>query len=207
MKKIDARSLTRAENYKLLIGSVVPRPIAFVTSQNRDGIINGAPFSFFNIVTAEPPLISISVGRKPTGEKKDTSANIDELKEFVVHIVDETNVNGINQSSANYPSGKSEIEDIGFTQIPSEVVGVPSIKESKLRLECKLHQTIPLGGTEDDPRTDLIIGEVVYYHIADECIVNGEIDTDLLNPLSRLGKTEYGGIGRTFSLPRPKYEE
>lgn len=200
---LDPKLLTRQENYKLLISSVLPRPIAFVTSKSEDGVLNGAPFSFYNVVTSDPPLISISVGRKQNGERKDTSRNILSTKEFVVHVVDWNNVHAVNETAANYPAEVSEIIKAGLTEIPSKVVAVPAIKEAKVRLECKLHQSIPLGGTTEAPITDLIIGEVVHYYVEDPLYKDGLVNTEKLLPLSRLAGLDYGKIGEIFPLERP----
>lgn len=202
---IDPGKLTRTENYQLLIGSVLPRPIAFVTSQNSEGVVNAAPFSFYNVITANPPLIGISIGRKPTGEMKDTARNIIEEKEFVVHVVDENNVKLVNETSADFPSDVSEVDEVGFTLEKSEKVLVPSIKESKVKLECKLSKKLTLGGTEDEPSCDFIIGEVVNYRIDDELYKEGKIDTEKLAAVSRLGGSDYGKKEEMFSVPRPVY--
>ena len=109
MLSIDPTKNTERENYKLLIGSIIPRPIAFVTSISQDGVLNGAPFSYFNIVSSNPPLVSVSIQRSG-GKQKDTARNILETKEFVIHVVDELNVDQINQTAASLPPDQSEIE-------------------------------------------------------------------------------------------------
>jgi flavin reductase (DIM6/NTAB) family NADH-FMN oxidoreductase RutF len=202
---IDPSKLTRSENYQLLIGSVLPRPIAFVTSINNEGVVNAAPFSFYNVITANPPLISISIGRKPNGVLKDTARNIIEGKEFVVHVVDNANVQLVNETSADFPPDVSEVAEVGFTLENSEKVNVASIKEAKIKLECKLSQALTLGGTEDEPSCDFIIGEVVNYRVEDDLYLEGKIDTGKLEPVSRLGGTDYGRLGAMFSLPRPTF--
>src|SRR5690606_20166550 len=125
------------ENYKFLIGSVIPRPVAFVTSLSKDGVLNGAPFSYFNIVSSNPPLISLSVQRSK-GERKDTARNIIQTGEFVVHIVDEDHVKKINETAASLPADESEIEYAGLTPVKSDIVSVAGIKEAKIRMECVL---------------------------------------------------------------------
>ncbi|WP_017727482.1 flavin reductase family protein [Halalkalibacterium ligniniphilum] len=204
--EINPKDQTRQENYKLLIGSVLPRPIAFITSQNKDGVVNAAPFSFFNVLTAEPPLVGISVGRKPDGSMKDTSRNCQETGEFVIHVVDEQNVEKMNETSANYPADESEVEAVGLTKIPSATVNVPSLRESRIRLECKVDQIISVGGTDDTPAADFVIGQVVHFSIDDELYDNGKINTELLAPVSRLAGSDYGRFGETFSLERPIYD-
>ena len=109
MHSIDPKTISERENYKFLIGSIIPRPIAFVTSLSEEGVLNGAPFSYFNIVSSNPPMISLSIQRSG-GKQKDTARNILHSKEFVIHIVDEDNVMKINETAATLPPDKSEIE-------------------------------------------------------------------------------------------------
>lgn len=141
---IDPKHNSERENYKLLIGTVIPRPIAFVTTQSAAGILNGAPFSYFNIVSANPPMVSLSIQR-PAGRLKDTARNIYDNHEFVVHIVDDENVERINQTAASLPATESEIELANLTPVQSNCVAVPGVLEAKVRMECKLVQAIPLG--------------------------------------------------------------
>jgi flavin reductase (DIM6/NTAB) family NADH-FMN oxidoreductase RutF len=203
MKSINPQELSVKENYKFLTGSIIPRPIAFVTTLSSDGVLNAAPFSYFNALTSDPPLIAISVGRKD-GIQKDTSRNAEELGEFVVHIPDETYINAVNLTAANLERDQSEVELTNLTKAQSVKVGVPGIAESKIRMECIVEQIIPLGGTPDKPSTDLLIGRVVHYHISDELYQNGRIDADKLKPVGRLAGTNYVKLGETFSLERPE---
>lgn len=199
---IDPLANKERDNYKLMIGSIIPRPIAFVTSLGEDGTLNGAPFSYFNIVSSNPPMISISIQRKGT-EQKDTARNIVNIKEFVVHIVDEENVEKINETAANLPANESEIKIAGLTEVPSTVVSVPAIKEAKIRMECTLEQVVELGGT-DSPGTDLIIGKIVQFHISKEIYEDGRIDPRGLGAISRLAGSSYAKIGEVFDIERPK---
>lgn len=205
--QIDPQQQSRHENYKLLIGSVLPRPIAFVTSRSGDGVVNAAPFSFFTVVSTQPPMVSISVGRKPGNVQKDTTRNIAETKEFVVHVVDGENVERVNQTAVDFPPDKSEAEEVGFDLVPSVKIQTPRIAQAKVQMECVLDRILPMGGTPDAPNTDLIIGQVVMFHVRDDLLEEGRIDTRLLDPIGRLAGTSYGTIGRTFSLPRLSYEE
>ncbi|MBH0155017.1 flavin reductase family protein [Fictibacillus sp. 5RED26] len=203
MKSIDPQNLSIKENYKFLTGSIIPRPIAFVTTLSSEGVLNAAPFSYFNALTSDPPLIAISIGRKD-GKRKDTSRNADELGEFVVHIPDETYIEAVNITAANLEPDQSEVELANLTRVKSVKVGVPGIAESKIRMECVVEQIIPLGGTPDKPSTDLLIGRVVHYHISDELYHDGRIDADKLRPVGRLAGTNYVKLGEIFSLERPQ---
>ncbi|MEB1807919.1 MAG: flavin reductase family protein [Bacillaceae bacterium] len=200
---IDPKDRSRKENYQLLSSAVIPRPIAFVTSQNEDGVVNAAPYSFFNVITAEPPLISISVGRRNGKTVKDTGRNILKGSEFVVHMVDEEIVQQMNQSAAEYPSNVSEVKETGLTLTDSQIVTVPSIKEAKIRMECKLHHAVALE-TEKEASCDLLIGEVVMFHIDDGFYKDGKVIAEGLNLVGRLGGADYAHIKDTFTLQRPE---
>ncbi|WP_307323732.1 flavin reductase family protein [Evansella vedderi] len=202
MRAMDPKALSKKENYVLLSTTIMPRPIAFVTSEGKDGTLNGAPFSFFNVVSAEPPLVSISIGRRGD-ELKDTAKNILEQGEFVIHITDEKNVEAVNETAANLAPDESEIEKVGLTPVTSEVVKVPGIKEAPVRFECTLekHLTFKEGPTT----TDFIIGRVVKYHVAENVIgTDGKVDSSLLRPIARLGGKEYAKQGEVFELERPE---
>jgi len=202
MLTIDPNDLQERENYMFLIGSIIPRPIAFVTSVNDDGVVNGAPFSFFNVVSSNPPMISLSVQRKK-GQMKDTARNIKANSQFVVHIVSEEFVRIINETAANLPSHESEIERAGLTLISSDAVSVPGVKEAKIRFECTLEQRLTLGGDENGPGCDLLIGRVRKYHIEEGLYSEGHIDMEQLRPMSRLAGNDYATIGDVITIGRP----
>lgn len=202
MLSINPNEQTERDNYKLLTGSIIPRPVAFVTTTTKDGVLNGAPFSYFNIVAANPPLISISVQRK-NGVPKDTARNAMETDDFVVHISDESYVEAINETAANLPPNESEIELAKLTPINSEVISTKGVKEASIRMECVLERSIQLGGTEDSPACDLLIGRVVRFHIADHLYENGRIHAEGLKPVSRLAGHSYAKLGDLFELVRP----
>ncbi|MBZ5199706.1 flavin reductase family protein [Planomicrobium chinense] len=196
MISIDPTQQTERENYKLLVGSVIPRPIAFVTSMSADGLVNAAPFSYFNIVSSDPPLLSVSVQSR-AGVLKDTARNAIEAGEFVIHVVDESNVAEVNKTAASLSPEESEIDLTGLTLIPSEIVKVPSVEQAKVRFECQLEQAVELGGTR------LLIGKVVRFHIDESIYENGRINPETLKPVSRLAGTNYAKLGEIFSMKRP----
>jgi len=201
MHSIDPEKNTERENYKLLVGSIIPRPIAFVTSVSDEGTVNGAPFSYFNVVSSNPPMISLSIQRRK-GEMKDTARNILSLKEFVVHGVDEKNLVSINMTSASLPPEKSEIELSDLTLIESERVSVPGVRESKVRMECILEKHIPLGDGEKIT-TDLVIGRIIRFHVDEKIYEDGRIDPIALEAMSRLAGISYAKIGEIISMERP----
>ena len=202
MKKIDPKQISERENYKFLIGSIIPRQIAFVTSISEDGVVNAAPFSFFNIVSSNPPMISVSIQRKK-GEPKDTARNIRAKEQFVVHIVDTENVEQVNKAAANLPPDESEIAVAGLSLVKSEKIDVPGVKEAKVRLECVLEKALELGGDDENAGCDLIVGKVVYYHIEESLYEDGRIDPKGLGAISRLAGNDYAKIGEQFTIERP----
>lgn len=202
MLKIDPKQLSERENYKFLIGSIIPRPIAFITTLSEEGVVNAAPFSFFNIVSSNPPMISVSIQRKQ-GQMKDTARNIMANNQFVVHIVDIDNVEKVNETAANLPPEQSEIDHVGFTLIESEKISVPGVKEAKVRIECELETALQLGGDGENPGCDLLIGKVVYYHIEESIYEEGRIDPQILGAVSRLAGNDYAVIGKQFTIERP----
>ncbi|MFC0472559.1 flavin reductase family protein [Halalkalibacter kiskunsagensis] len=202
MKSINPNNLAERDNYKFLTGSIIPRPVAFVTTLSKEGVLNAAPFSYFNVVSTNPPMISISVQRK-NGEMKDTSRNAISLKEFVVHVSDVSYIHQLNMTAKNLPSNESEVEDANLTVIDSLKISVPGIKEARVRMECVLEEVISLGGTKERPTCELLIGRVVMYHICNELYENGKIDAKGLQPVARLAGNSYAKLGEQFELERP----
>lgn len=202
MISLDPTTLSERENYKFLIGSIIPRPIAFVTSLSEEGILNGAPFSYFNIVTSNPPMISLAIQRSE-GRQKDTATNILTKKEFVVHIVDEHNVEKINETAASLPPTQSEIQLAELTTVSSTKISVPGVKEAKVRMECVLEHSLEVGGVHS-PGCDFFIGKVVQFHIEDDIYEKGRINPRGLAAVSRLAGASYAKIGETFEIERPK---
>ncbi|WP_339230177.1 flavin reductase family protein [Oceanobacillus sp. FSL K6-2867] len=202
MLSFDPQNNSERDNYKLLTGTIIPRPIAFVTSLAKDGTINAAPFSYFNVVSSNPPMLSVSVQRK-NGQIKDTARHIQEIKQFVVHIVDEDNVEEINKTAASLPKAESELDLTNLTLIDSEMINVPGIKEAKVRFECILERALELGDGESI-NTDLLIGKIVRFHVDEHIYEAGRINHDKLKAVSRLAGSNYAKTGALFSLERPK---
>lgn len=201
--EIDISAIERQDKYKLLIGCIVPRPIAWVTSIGRAGVLNAAPFSYFNVASIEPMMVSIAVIRKPGSVRKDTARNIAETKEFVVNMVDVCNVDVANETSADFPPEIGEVDALGLATEPSAVVRPPRLADSRIHFECRLHQIVTLG---DPVTSDLIIGEVVHVHVEDRLYQNGKIDIEAFAPVSRLAGQSYARLGELFERPRPVYQ-
>ncbi|MBE9908185.1 flavin reductase family protein [Enterococcus casseliflavus] len=201
MHYLDPKDLTQRENYKLLIGSIIPRPVAVVSTQSADGIVNIAPFSFFNIVSSEPVILSLAIQRKE-GELKDTARNLLATKEAVVHILDQTNVQEANKTAALLPADQSELTVSGFTTTTSKTIDVPGLNEASVRLETILHQHVPIK-KDQQTTADLLLLEVVGYQIAEDVYQDGKIDPRALQAVSRLAGNSYATIGEIFDIKRP----
>lgn len=190
-----------AENYLFLLGAIVPRPIAFVSTVGPTGVFNLAPFSFYNGVCAIPPVLSISIAYRDR-EKKDTLVNIEQNREFVVNIVTEAIASAMNAASANLPPNISEFDQVGLTAVPAEIVKAPLVLESPINLECKLHQLITVGAPPHG--ATLVLGEVVFFHIKEEALDHHRIDMKKLKAVGRMGGEEYTRTGDLFKMKRPR---
>ncbi len=177
---LDPESISPGAMYRFMIGVVVPRPIAFVSTVGADGRFNVAPFSYFNAITNRPPLIGISINLRG-GEPKDTLRNIRATGDFVVNTVDEPLTARMVHASGDWPEGVSEFELTGLTPVASDRVKSPRVAESPVSLECRLHREIELGDTT------LVVGDI-----------------EKLKPVGRLGGDGYTIVRDVFHLPRPK---
>lgn len=193
----DPALLDEAQRYKLMTGSVVPRPIALVTTVSAHGV-NAAPFSLFNLIATDPPMIAFSAGQQADGREKHTLANIRSMSEFVVHICSDTIVEQMNQCATDFPANVSEIDQAGFATIASTRIRTPRIVEAPVHMECKLAHMLPLGR-----RHHLVIGEVVMLHfhagLVDERF---NVDVRALRPIARLSGPQYARMGDIFQLER-----
>jgi len=198
---IDADRLSKLERYRWLIGSVLPRPIAFVSTRSAAGVSNLAPFSFYNGVCSTPPVISLAIGWKKDGTPKDTLANIQQTGELVVNLVTEAMGPGMVACSNDWPAETSEFEQCGFSEAPCERVAAPRVSESPLAMECRLLQSLEVG----DGPTTLVLAEILCWHIQDELLdAHGLPDATLLAPLGRLGGKSYAPLNDVIEIARPK---
>jgi flavin reductase (DIM6/NTAB) family NADH-FMN oxidoreductase RutF len=197
---IDPATSAPINIYKLLVGAVVPRPIAFVSTISPEGVANLAPFSFFTVASANPPVLCFTASyREP---RKDTLVNIRAMKEFVVNIVSEEFAAKMNVTSGEYPYGVDEFAQSGLTPVESDLVRPPRVKESHVNMECKLLQVIevsnrPMGGT-------LILGEVVRFHVDDAIFEDFRIDPEKLGAVGRMAGNTYCQTTDRFELVRPQ---
>lgn len=193
---IDPADLDTHAVYKLLTGAVVPRPIAWVSSRSRDGVLNLAPFSFFTVASREPPMLAISVGPRTGGESyaKDTLTNLRESQEFVINMVSLSLANAMHESAVNHPPEVDEFVRAGVTPAPCEVVQTPRVAESKVSMECTVEHMLKLGSDY------LVVGRMHRYHVDDALIHNGRIDPQGLDPLGRMAGN-FTRIESLFDLP------
>jgi flavin reductase (DIM6/NTAB) family NADH-FMN oxidoreductase RutF len=187
--------LTFEAAYRLLVGCVVPRPIAWISTLSEHGQANLAPFSCFTFVSSRPPMVAASIGPRE-GALKDTPRNIMRDKEFVVNIADMPLIEPLHLSSFEYPADVSEIEKLGLATAPSVDVRPPRLVDAPINLECRLHKIVEFG----DLHTQLVVGEVVRFHIRDALCKDGKIDSFALNPVARLGGPHYAALGRKVTM-------
>jgi flavin reductase (DIM6/NTAB) family NADH-FMN oxidoreductase RutF len=192
--------------YKLMVGVIVPRPIAFVSTVSPEGIRNLAPFSFFTGISANPPTVCFSpMIRSSDGSGKDTLKNIEATKEFVINVVSEEISVPMNICSIEFPPDVDEFRESGLTPVESDLVKPPRVKESLVNMECRLVQVVhvsakPLGGS-------LVIGEILRFHIRDELFKDFRIDPDKLHPIGRMAGSSYVRTTDRFDMIRPKAGE
>ncbi|ARI75606.1 flavin reductase family protein [Halobacillus mangrovi] len=197
--KFNPAELETQQIYKLMSGSVVPRPIAWVSTLSDDGLLNLAPFSFFTVASRKPPMLCISVGPgvgEREGTVKDTLANIRANGEFVINISTTPLGNQLQKTAEHVPSEVDEFAKAGLTPEPSELVKPMRVKEAPIQMECKLHQIVELGSDH------LVIGELVMYHIEEKYYLEPyKVNLTALRPLGRLAN-QFSEIKDIFSLPK-----
>ncbi|NID12040.1 flavin reductase family protein [Fibrivirga algicola] len=205
MKTIAANTLPQLEFYRYLIGAVGPRPIAFASTISKEGHVNLSPYSFFNVVGSNPPMIMLSPNINRRGEKKHTLLNIEETGEVVINIVNYSMVEQMSLASAEYDRHVNEFTKAGFTEVPSTQVRPPRIAEAPAAFECVVRQLIPTG-TEPGAGT-LVLAEVVVGHFSDDIFTdNGLIDPRKIDLIGRMGADWYvrANGDALFEVARPK---
>ena len=195
---LDPQTLSASAVYRFLIGVVVPRPIAFVSTIGTHGA-NVAPFSYFMPIGSSPPLLGVSIGLRH-GEVKDTLANIRETGDFVINVVTEDIAERMVHASGDWPKEVDEFEIAGFSRMPSERVRSPRVAESPVNLECRLYREVPLGDST------LVVGELLCARIDDALLVDGRVDVERLRPIGRLGGDGYAPLREVLHMPRPKVD-
>lgn len=201
--------IPHSELYGILLNSVAPRPIAWVSTLSASGQPNLAPFSFFNAMCVDPPLLGFAPGLRPPkqadashGEPKDTLRNIRETKEFVVNVVTYELLQQMNVTSGEYDHSVNEFELAKVTPAPSRLVRAARVAESPVSFECKLHQILDFSPAPTS--SSLVIGEIVSIHMEDVHIKNGRLDRNSLDLIGRMGGIQYTRTTERIELSRPK---
>jgi len=197
--ELDLTQLSLQERYKVLTGLVFPRPIALISTRNANGVLNCAPFSYFNAVCEDPMLVVISFNARNSDQQmKHSLANLLRTGEFVVNLVDEGIANGMHISSEEFPDSVSEFDKAGFTSAPCRFIDQPRIAEAPASFECKLFRRIDVG-----PARDLILGEVIHIHARDGLIdpVRKRVSEERYRPVGRLFGNRYCTTRQRFDLP------
>lgn len=199
----DLSEMSPNRVYYTMIQTVVPRPVAWVLSDNGNDSLNLAPFSYFNGVASDPPLIMLSIGKKPDGTSKDTRVNIIERDEFVVHIAHRELAEKVTESSRGLAAGESELNAMGLETVAFEGSRLPRLKDCRVALACKRYRVEDITPTQA-----LILGEVTSIYVDDNAISTDEkgrvkIHADKIDPITRLGGNEYGVFGGIMDVPRP----
>ncbi|WP_294567710.1 flavin reductase family protein [uncultured Arthrobacter sp.] len=196
MRSMESADLSPGELFKLLTGAVVPRPIAWTSTISEAGINNLSPFSFFTVVSSEPPMLLLSLEYKEGGWLKDSAENIEKTGEFVVNIVSSDMAGAVNISSRPFPAAVDEFTQVEMTPLPSLRVRPPRVQESLISMECVLHSTFHPGSDR------LVVGEIVVFHVAEQVLMpDGRIDVSGLDPLGRVAN-QFTYTGPLFSPPR-----
>ncbi|CAH0171491.1 flavin reductase family protein [Roseomonas sp. CECT 9278] len=196
----DFDKIPHDQAYKLCVASVVPRPVAWVVSQDRDGVVNAAPYSFFNVFSDNPVVVAIGCAARKPGTPKDTLANIEATGQFVVNLVSAATVDAMNITAVDFPPGISEITEAGLTAVPSTRVAVPRIAESPIALECEIFQFVPTRGHT------IVLGRVLAMDIRDDCVLDAAkyyVDTPKLDLVGRMhGRGWYARTTDRIEVPR-----
>jgi len=191
----DFAGLTARERYKLMIGTIIPRPIALVTTVDEHGRFNAAPFSFFNCLSADPPILALGVENNPDMSFKDTSHNIRMTEVFTVNIVSHGIAEAMHACGTRYPRGTDELAQAGLTAAPGEKVASPWIREAPAAFECRRHVTLELGKSRQ-----IIMGEIVFAHYREGAVDERlHVDPGVIDAIARLG-------GDTCSTIRDRFE-
>ena len=204
--KLTLSELSSGQRYHVLSSLVVPRPIAWVTTLNEDGQVNAAPFSYFQLMGENPPLVVLGIGKRPDGSAKDSFRNIRRTREFVINMVTEENAESMNQCATPFPPNVSEVAALGLKTEPSVVVKPPRLAIAPAQLEARELQTLLIGGNQ------VVMGEVLVAHIRDEFIEKEclRVLTEKMGMIGRLQGGESGGYCRTrepFHMKRLTYDE
>ena len=201
---VDPKQTQPGNIYKLLIGSITPRPIAFISTVSKEGVYNLAPYSFFTGVSSNPPIIGFSPMVNREGRLRDSRLNAEAYDEFVVNVVSEDFGEQMNATAVDVPPDVDEFELSGLTPVPSKVVTPPRVKEARISMECKLYQIVEIG--RETLSGAFVMGEIVQFHLDDDIVDNFRIDASKVNTIGRMGGVAYTRTTDRFEMDRPDLE-
>ena len=201
---IDLTQLSTPQVYFTMTQTVIPRPVAWILTENDNGSYNLAPFSYFNAVCSDPPLVAVSIGRQPDGSEKDTLHNIRTRSELVIHIASCDQLHDLNQSSATLPPGESEVNASNLPLEAVEGFHLPRLRDCKIAMMCRRERILELGNNHQA----LMMAQVDTIYLADDCAETNDkgrlkVDAKKIQPLARLGASEYASFGEVLSVKRP----
>jgi flavin reductase (DIM6/NTAB) family NADH-FMN oxidoreductase RutF len=205
-KSFDPNTIS---SYSLLISGVVPRPVAFVSTQSIDGVGNLAPFSYFSAVSHDPPVVCVGICNNRDGSKKDTLVNIETTKEFVVNIISDWFVESANYTSGAFKPNVDEGVQAGLTYLPSDIVAPKRVNESAFHMECRLSATQEIRNDKGDLASTVVFGRVVRFHVLEPLLEEGpsknpQVKYEGYRPLGRLGGDKWVSLGDHIDIPRPR---
>ena len=198
--RVDPCNLNWKESHEIMVGAIVPRSIALVSTVGIDGVYNVAPFSFFTGISVVPMLVGIHIGWKRDKQKKDTLLNIEATQEFVINIVNEDLAEAMNKTSENFPSDVDEFKIAGLTPVKADLVRSPMVAESPVNMECKVVQILQFG---TERYSAFIIGEIVRVHIKDELYVSNLVPISPWDAIGRMGEYLYCRTKDVFEMESP----
>jgi flavin reductase (DIM6/NTAB) family NADH-FMN oxidoreductase RutF len=181
---------------------VMPRPIGWISTLSRDGIVNLAPFSYFNLVSGDPPVVMFAAAPKPDNGRKDSQINAEQTGEFVFNLATWDLREQMNVTASIEEANFDEMQAVGLTSAPSQLVKPPRVAESPVHFECRYLQTVDMPPSQSGHYSSIVIGQVVGIHIDDAVIVDGMVDVTKMRPLGRLGYNDYVVVDEVFSMPR-----
>lgn len=199
--EFDPNTLPPQHCYQLMVGAIVPRPIAWISTIDEQGVSNLSPFSFFTVASVNPPVLAFNQVTPRTGGEKDTLRNLKATRQCVVNIVNQHLVDVMNASCANYPPGVSEFSAVGIPSTNSECVDAPGVADAPVRFECTLREVITIGTGAMGGQ--LVLLDVAHISVKDDILQDGKIRPDLLQAVGKMGGDDYSTTDDRFSLARP----
>lgn len=200
---LSSSDLAPQDLYRIMISTIIPRPIAFISTRSPSGKNNLAPFSFYNGVSSNPPTIMVSIAVRPDGAIKDTLRNIFDTEEFVINSANEWLIEPLVHTAGYFDYGVDEMAEVGLTGIPSEIVKPLRVKESAAQFECTLYDHLKVGDGSPGSST-IVIGEIKKIHLAESVYEKGRVNRDKFEPVGRLGGISYTNLERDFDIAIPE---